>query len=328
MEAPSQPVGSVVSTTTPAQAAFGPDESLPWLFRAADAASIAGQRMFMQFTAVNLIVLLVAAASGPIVTTLTEVDATQRWSATVAAAAFIVAIIQRSYMLTTRPERGWYDGRALAESTKTLAWRYAVGASPYEIDSERPDERFIQRLRLVLKSFPELALDPGKAEGEQITPQMRALRSASLQDRIEAYRSQRIEEQRRWYTSRAHKHGTRGRLLGIFTLISESAGAALAIAFAASIIHTDFLSICAAAASGLIAWERAHQDTTLAKAYGIAAQELATIRDLVGEQPDEESWSRFVLEAEDAISREHTLWRASRSADASIAGDEAYERKA
>jgi hypothetical protein len=295
---------------------------MPWLFRAADAASLAGQRMFMQLTAVNLIVLLIAAASGPIVTALTDSDATQRWSATLAAAAFIVAIIQRSYVLATRPERGWYDGRALAESTKTLAWRYAVGATPYEVGSDRTDERFAQRLRVILKSFPELSLDPGRAEGEQITPQMRALRASGLQERIDAYRTRRIEEQRRWYASRAHKHGARGRLLGVVTLVSESFGAALAIAFAASIIHTDFLSICAAAASGLIAWERAHQDTTLAKAYGIAAQELATIRDLVGQQPDEESWSRFVLESEDAISREHTLWRASRSADTPITGDE------
>jgi hypothetical protein len=315
------------SETYAAQTPFGPDDTLPWLFRAADAASLAGQRMFMQLTAVNLIVLLIAAASGPVVTALTESDTTQRWSATFAAAAFIVAIIQRSYVLATRPERGWYDGRALAESTKTLAWRYAVGATPYEIDSERPDERFAQRLRTILKSFPELSLDPGRAEGEQITPQMRALRASPLEARIDAYRSHRIEDQRLWYASRAHKHGTRGRLLGVVTLVSESLGAALAIAFAASIIHTDFLSICAAAASGLIAWERAHQDTTLAKAYGIAAQELATIRDLVGQQPDEDSWSRFVLEAEDAISREHTLWRASRSADTAIAGDEAYERR-
>ncbi|HEX5141571.1 MAG TPA: DUF4231 domain-containing protein [Dehalococcoidia bacterium] len=305
--------------------AFGSDDSMPWLFRAADAASLAGQRRFMQLTAASLAVLLVAAASGPIVNVLTDSDATQRWSATVAAVAFIAAIIQRSFVLATRPERAWYDGRALAESAKTLAWRYAVGASPFEAGSDGADERFTLRLRAILKSFPDLVLEPGLLDGEQITPHMRGLRSAALTDRVAVYRQHRIEQQRLWYTSRALKHGKRGQMLGILTLLSESLGTVLAISFAASLIHTDLLSICAAAASGLIAWERAHQDTTLAKAYSVAAQELAAIRDLVGSQRDEEAWSQFVIEAETAISREHTLWRASRGGEAATFSDGHYE---
>lgn len=32
---------------------------------------------------------------------------------------------------TDEPEERWYDGRALAESAKSLAWRFSVGAMPF-----------------------------------------------------------------------------------------------------------------------------------------------------------------------------------------------------
>jgi hypothetical protein len=287
--------GAARSTSQPRT--FGSDETMPWLFRAADAASNGGQRAFMQFTSVTLMVLVAAAGIGPIIGAINGSEAAGRWSALVAAAAFVVAIIERSYALTARPERAWYEGRALAESTKTLAWRYAVGAAPYELAGKDVDQRCADRLRSIMHSFPELVLNLPGAHSVQITPEMRSLRAASLDERRQAYREQRIEDQRAWYAGRAARHGKRGQRLALLSLLAECCGATLA-------------------------WERAHQDTTVAKAYGVAAQELATISDLIDGQRDEDSWSRFVVESEDAISREHTLWKASRSVDTQPAAAE------
>ena len=310
-------------TDTPGAArAFGSDETMPWLFRAADAASGTGQRSFMNYTSVTLLMLLLAAAAYPIITAISGSAEAGRWAVLLGAAGFVVAIIERSYSITARPERPWYEGRALAESTKTLAWRYAVGAAPYDVGSSEVDRRFARRLRVILTSFPDLVLDPHGEQAQQITPEMRALRNATLEQRKQAYRQYRIEDQRSWYAGRASKHGRRGQRLALLSLLAECCGATLAILFVGQIIHTDFLGIAAAAASGIMAWEQAHQDTTIAKAYGIAAQELATISDLIDDQNDEENWSRFVVESEDAISREHTLWKASRSVDTSPADDE------
>ena len=52
-----------------------------------------------------------------------------------------------------------------------------------------------------------------------------------------------------------------------------------------------------------------------AKYTAVAAHELAAIGDRIPSQTGEDVWARFVSESEEAISREHTLWRASRTAN-------------
>jgi len=59
------------------------------------------------------------------------------------------------------------------------------------------------------------------------------------------------------------------------------------------------------------AWVQTKQHQNLASAYEVASQELAVIGahgDWASEEP---AWAHFVDQAEEAISREHTTWRAS-----------------
>ncbi|RSM40770.1 hypothetical protein DMA12_26510, partial [Amycolatopsis balhimycina DSM 5908] len=44
------------------------------------------------------------------------------------ALALVGAIVLEAWLVREKPERAWYDGRVLAEATKTLAWRFAMGA--------------------------------------------------------------------------------------------------------------------------------------------------------------------------------------------------------
>jgi hypothetical protein len=50
----------------------------------------------------------------------------------------------------------------------------------------------------------------------------------------------------------------------------------------------------------------------LSTASGVTSQELAAVASELEALTDERLWAQFVAEAEEAISREHTLWRASR----------------
>jgi hypothetical protein len=77
-------------------------------------------------------------------------------------------------------------------------------------------------------------------------------------------------------------------------------------------ISFDLLGVLAAAAGSVMAWIEAKQHRNLATAYGIASQELAAIASELPTLNGEERWAAFVGRAEEAISREHTLWRASR----------------
>jgi hypothetical protein len=77
-------------------------------------------------------------------------------------------------------------------------------------------------------------------------------------------------------------------------------------------ISFDLLGFLAASAGGAMAWIEGKQHRNLATAYGIASQELASIASELAMLNSEERWAAFVGQAEEAISREHTLWRASR----------------
>jgi uncharacterized membrane protein len=65
-------------------------------------------------------------------------------------------------------------------------------------------------------------------------------------------------------------------------------------------------------ASAAISWLQIKQHQELKQAYTTAAEELNFIKELSHNVSDEEQLSEFILDAENAISREHTLWLAQR----------------
>ena len=82
---------------------------------------------------------------------------------------------------------------------------------------------------------------------------------------------------------------------------------------ATGVLRVDLLGLASAVVAGGAAWVQAKQHQTLATAYAVTSQELSTISGQVDWASTEQEWAHFVDQAEEAISREHTLWRASRS---------------
>ena len=99
----------------------------------------------------------------------------------------------RASRLASNPVADWHQGRAAAESVKTLCWRYAVCANPFgrQLDDAAVDREFVQRLDEILEQLSGLhVMPPAEQEDEQITPWMRETRVADadraagpLQDR-------------------------------------------------------------------------------------------------------------------------------------------------
>ncbi len=287
------------------------EEDMPALYRAADGTSLTGQRNFLIATKIRLGALLVAAGCGVFVGLLDPPD----WVALAAVAAFAAALVVELYLLSVKPERTWYEGRAAAESVKTLAWRFAVGGRPFGIDEPDTDEKFLARLGDILTDLHDLSLQPGPEGGQQVTPAMRHLRGKPLRDRQDAYRAGRIEDQRDWYARKSKWNDDRARFLRIVALVLEGVGIVAGIITIVGAVTADLLGLAAAAIATVAAWMQTKQHETLARAYSVTAQELAAVRtDWESNRTDEE-WADFVDEAEEAISREHTLWRASRGVD-------------
>ena len=105
-----------------------------------------------------------------------------------------------------KPEKNWYQNRALAESIKTSTWRYIMRAEPFHnknLDDARSN--FAAYLKNILKSNRFLGRDISNtpADKDQITKEMDAIRSMIVNDRHKYYLKYRISEQRSWYSKKA-----------------------------------------------------------------------------------------------------------------------------
>lgn len=289
------------------------ESDFPAAYVAADRTSLKGQQRFLRATRIRLVAVMAAAVLGAL-TTIQEVS---RLAAILAAVSFGLAFVAEMYLWRTRPDRAWYDGRAGAESAKTLTWRFVVGGRPFEKD-ERSDaeaeELFLDRLHEVigaLKSVPLVAPAPVPT---QITDRMRELRSRPLNERKRVYLDWRIGDQQDWYAAKASANEKQGNRWTLLLAGLEGSALLAAILMASGAFRIDFLGIAATAIGVAVAWMQAKQYQALASAYSVACQELAEIRSRGAYVKEEGEWAEFADQSEEAISREHTLWRASRGA--------------
>lgn len=284
-------------------------DEYPALYRAADAQSLEGQRRYLVATRVRLTLVLLAAAAGAVAASVEDLTAL----AWLGAIAFVAAAFVEMFLRSTRPERLWYDGRAAAESAKSLAWRYAVGGDPFPITlGEVADAALAEQLRGVVHVVPGTHLVPEDPSGDQITRAMRELRAEPLTVRRAAYQTHRVAAQRSWYGRRSRENETSFQRWTVLLLFIEFVGAVACILQAADVVDFDLAGIAAALVGAAVAWLEARQHGTVASAYAVAHHELGLVETQADDRQTEEEWTQFVGESEEAISREHMLWRASR----------------
>ena len=289
---------------------------LPALYRAADATSLGGQRRYLWAIRLALLGSVVAAAGGAGATASDRLE----WLAWVAVGAFMLAIGSSLYIALLKPDKAWYDGRAAAESAKSLAWEYAVGGGPFCVETcTDPDDLLVSRLSEIVTRLRDFAVAGDDGAGEQVTPKMRALRDGDLAVRRSSYVSDRVDDQRKWYSTKAKLNGRLYNAWLIAALAAQGAGLTLGFLLATGKLEFDALSVLAAVAAAVTAWVQTKDHGQLAEAYGIAAQELALAKvGLETAETEERAWAQLVDDAEQAVSREHTLWIARRGSVFSI----------
>jgi hypothetical protein len=287
------------------------DESdFPALYHAADRNSLDGQRRFLTATQLRLVMLVVAAVFGLITWRRGRADL----AAVVAGAAFSAALLAELYLLRRRPDRLWYDGRAAAESAKTLTWRYLVGGNPFglaEVSEEEAERLLLHRFRQIAAELRGAHLVPISDAADQIGPALRRVRSLPLEERRALYRNGRIDAQHAWYRGKARWNERRATQWSLVLTGLEALGLGGAVLKAMGTFGFDLLGLASALVGAGAAWVQTKQHQNLASAYQVASQELAVIGahgDWASEEP---AWAHFVDQAEEAISREHTTWRAS-----------------
>ncbi len=278
---------------------------MPALHDAANAASTRAQRQYLRLITLNLAALLVGAG--------VPVPA-------IAAIALVAALLITLLTQNKSYERTWYGGRAIAESVKTMAWRYMTRAEPFQhADDAKADELFLKRLAQILESVANLDVRLTAVSGaDQITTHMRKVRALPLAERRDYYDECRIRDQQKWYSEKSALSERAERRF--FTVMWISNG--LAVAAAVGMVVWPDLTLNATgffstAAAVFFAWLQVKRHQEIAQSYAIAAQELSIVRAKASRVTTEPQFAAFVADAENAVSREHTLWTARR--DAAIA---------
>ena len=189
-------------------------------------------------------------------------------------------------------------------------------ATPYEDVSnlEIMSKQFINDLKQILKqnrslSKTDIVLD------EPVTEIMIEIRSLTISERLEIYKKQRINEQSTWYMSKAIYNRKRANFLFWVSILVHL----IAIVMLLFEINTPSLNfpigVVAVAASSILTWLQARKHNELNSSYALAAHEITLIKGEALSIKSNEDLSEFVINSENAFSREHTQWTARKLED-------------
>lgn len=281
----------------------------PNIFLKADCKSLSSQNSFTRLN-VGILILLVVS------TFISSIQIENGWVSLISSILLIISLILTIWIMHFQPEKIWYDGRAIAESTKSLTWKFITGTKPfgYKLKLSEAEEKLIKNLKQIIGQKKEFFQLIGEefGEGDQITDSMRKLRKLNYEEKVEYYTINRLEEQRVWYYKKS-KENRKNKNRTFFAIITFQVLAIVALLLDFyDITEFTVTPLMACLASSFIAWLQLKRFQELTESYGITATELNLIKTKVKHIKDETDFANFVDDAETAISREHTLWLARR----------------
>jgi SMODS and SLOG-associating 2TM effector domain 1/SMODS and SLOG-associating 2TM effector domain 3 len=280
---------------------------LPTLYKAASVCSASSQRAFFGCLFANLLFLTTTIA-------LSKFSDTHWIVGFVQALLLLAGLAALLYLSIANPQRDWYAARALAESVKTMTWRFCMRAEPYDIP--RAKEHFIENLSSVLKDNSTISHKIKTFSGKQVPDQLEQIRASSQNERVTVYLEHRIIDQLNWYTNKSELNGRRSKQF--FVTISLLYGIAIVLAFARVKIETmDFwyVDLITVFAGSALTWLQSKRHQELAASYALTAHEIGLLKEKIRPDMRLSDFSAFIGDAENAFSREHTQWRARRDVD-------------
>ncbi|MFZ3576279.1 DUF4231 domain-containing protein [Tenacibaculum finnmarkense] len=286
----------------------------PNYYQASDSTSIKSQKNYLNIIRVDLIAMIFAAFLA--IYSFQNVEY-KFWIYSLTGLVLLIGLILTIILKSKKFEDTWYQGRALAESSKTLTWRFTMCAEYFEFDLDASivKERFIERIREVANEFKDLSksMDSKILNKEIVTAKMLELRTLSMNERKEYYLSNRIKDQQDWYSNKAEWNKKRYNFWFWVIIASQTiAIISIVILIIKPESNWNIIGLLTTVASSAISWLQIKQHQEQKQAYTTASEELNFIKELSYKVKTEEELSEFILDSENAISREHTLWLAQR----------------
>ncbi|MET8139466.1 DUF4231 domain-containing protein [Sphaerisporangium sp. NPDC005288] len=270
------------------------------LYRDLDEAAMIGQRRYLRLTTIRLTMLLAAAFAGAFTLKWRSADV----AGIIAAGAFGAALVTEVHLLGSRPQQLWYDGRAAAESAKTLIWRYVSGGRPFaknQVSDAEADRGLAIAFREITRLLMGGRILPPITQSAQITDGMRRIRNLPLTARRAHYLANRLGDQQNWYAQKSRWHERRANRWSVLLASLEAIGIVGGVLKGAGIVEIDLLGVCGAVIAAGTAWLEVRQHTTLAFIYALTSQAIAEIMPLDALPDNEDEWATMVHDVERAI---------------------------
>lgn len=289
------------------------NDHYPGLFRSADTASASAQKTYLQLQRVHLGSLILGSIIGASTALVTNTLST--WLYTAMAIVLSLGLLILWLARSRNDDKACFDCRAIAESVKTVTWRFMMSAPPFQRD-DRIEERFISELREIRQARPDAHrrfAGVTDADASAISEFMRQMRSQPFDERKAFYIEGRLREQKSWYSHKAKLNARSGARWFWTTVGLQTFAVMIAvIQAAAGGLGVNFVPILTTCAAAVAAWSQMKRHDELAQSYALAAQELGELESIAHRLAVEGDFPQLVEQVEEAISREHTMWCARR----------------
>lgn len=290
------------------------EKDYPSLYSAANKASLKAQKTYLILMGLDLTFMTIAA-----LLSVYSFQATDKkeWVYLIGSFILVLGLILTLILKLKKFEDTWYQGRALAESVKTITWKFITGSEGFEIaiPSQAAKDLFINRIAEIATKFNDYTknFDSKILAKPIMTEMISERRKKSFEERKSFYAKHRIKEQKEWYATKASHNNNKHTIWFIVILLSQL----LAICSSYYLIkfpdsNWNMVGLFTTLASVGIAWLQLKHHQELKQAYTTAVIELKFIEDKSSSVLTEQDLARYVFDSENAISREHTLWLAQK----------------
>lgn len=288
------------------------DKDLPGLYQTADEASISEQKKYYNSIFWYLILLIIAS-----IFTYFADDYPYPSLKIISTVLFLLTLVIMIWQRFYKPDDIWYNGRAVAESVKTRSWRWMMRAEPY-VDCEDVEimrKHFVNDLKEILKQNENLIKRLGICASleEPISEKMVQVRKMTLEERLNVYKEERIKNQALWYTKKAKFNKKRASIWFWVTVGLHSLAIILLLY---NIMRPELklpIEVIAVGASSVLSWLQAKKHNELTSSYSLTVHEIILLKSEVTQFNNESEFSDYIMNCENAFSREHTQWIARKN---------------
>jgi len=231
--------------------------------------------------------------------------------------AGLVAMLLTVAIAFARINQHWYRFRAVAESVKSMTWRFMMAAEPYHEPDEAALSQFSTDIRTILNANDMVRerLTAKPVTYDLASDVALTARTKSVEEKLSLYRKFRIDDQLEWYKRRTRANTRAGWFwFGAMVVLLIGAITSVVLELVSQNATNATAPMMLTVSSAVLTWTQMKRFQELGSAYSLTFHEIVLLQSGANGVETRDDLSEFVKDAENAFSREHTQWAARRDA--------------